>query len=124
MQHNNPLTPSDKLRLALADFRGTDTWYSHGLVQDFLYTKGAKYFIETTNSYWLLDVIATEFHPLQQCEPFLVIKVESQANTGRVVVTDGNENVIRSKKLTFTTLIPGTWLFYLMDNVLLLPTEY
>lgn len=123
MEHNKQLS-SDELNLELARFTGTETWYRHCLIKALLYTEGAQYFFQTTESYWLLDVIATEYYPLLECEPFLFIKVESESNKAKIVVTDGNDKVLKSKEIPFTTLIPGIWLFYLTDNVLLLPSEY
>jgi len=112
------------LESALMQFIGTENWYQHPLIPAMTYTDGVKYFAEQTESYWLLDIIATEHFPMLKEQPFLFITVESQNGSCTIVVTDGNGNELKSKHVTFTTLIEGTWKFYLLDDVLLLPSEY
>ena len=123
MHDQNPLDPG-QLQLQLGQFTGTQSYYRHPFVNGLLYTEGAQFFFETTESYWLLDLIASGYFPLLENEPFLSIKVESVANRAEIVVTDGNHNVLKKQTVPSTTLVSGTWPFFLTDNVLLLPSEY
>ncbi len=109
---------------ALMQFMGTEYWYSHSLAPAMTYTDGVKYFAEKTESYWLLDVIATEYFPMLKEQPFLFITVESKHGSCDIIVKDGDDQELISKHVPVTTLIEGTWNFYLYDNVLLLPSEY
>jgi hypothetical protein len=108
----------------LMQFIGTEHWYKHPLMPAMTYTDGIKYFAEQTESYWLLDVIATEYFPMLKDQPFLFITVESQNGSCTIVVKDGDSKELKSKHVPFTNLIEGTWSFYLFDDVLLLPSEY
>ena len=108
----------------LSNFVGTECWYRHPFQKEFLLTDGVKYFADRTQSYWLLDVIATEYFSLLKDQPFMVITVKAENAACVIVVTDGNENQIQLKDIPFTTLTDGLWKFYLTDSVILLPSEY
>jgi len=108
----------------LTNFVGTKYWYQHPQNNAMTFTDGVKYFAERAQSYWLLGVIVTEYFPMLKDHPLLVITAESQREHCVIFVTDGNENQLQSKHIPYTTLIEGQWKFYLMDNVLLLPSEY
>jgi flagellar hook-associated protein FlgK len=108
----------------LANFCGTNFWYQHHLVKRMTYTDGVKYFADRTGSFWLIDVVATEFFPLLAEQPFLSVMVKSDGNSCEILVTDGNDNQITARKFSFTTMPAGEWKFYLTDGVLLLPSEY
>lgn len=118
---------SDQLARALAGFTGTTVWFRHSLVSAMTYTEGVRYFAEEggkQGAYWFLDVVATEFYPLLKRELFLVITVSVEDQQALIRADDGNDRVIREKTIEFTDLQPGTWRFYLTDDVLLLPSEY
>ena len=108
----------------LADFCGTNYWYLHHLVKEMTYTDGVKYFLDRTGSFWLIDVVATEFFLLLADQPFLSIIVKSDSNSCEIVATDGNDNRITARNYSFSTMPGGEWKFYLTDGVLLLPSEY
>lgn len=114
----------ETLEQNLMRFIGTENWYQHSLVPAMTYTDGVKYFAEQTGSYWILDVIATEYFPMLKEQPFLFISVESKNASCTILVTDGDGQELKSKPVSFTTLIEGVWTFYLVDDVLLLPSEY
>lgn len=109
----------------LSNFCGTSHWYQHSFAHGMSYTDGVKYFAERTGSFWLIDLIAAEFFTLlQKDRPILSIKVVSEGVSTVITVTDGNEAQITCKHIQFSTLVSGTWKFYLTDGVLLLPSEY
>ena len=112
------------LESELMQFIGTEHWYSHSLAPSMTYTDGVNYFAEKTASYWLLDVIATEYFPMLKEQQFLFITAESKNGSCDIIVKDGDDQELISKHVPVTTLIEGTWNFYLYDNVLLLPSEY
>ena len=108
----------------LMQFIGTEHWYSHNLAPSMTYTDGVQYFAEKTESYWLLDVIATEYFSMLKQQPFLFITVQSENGSCDIIVKDADDQELISKHVSLTTLLEGTWNFYLYDNVLLLPSEY
>jgi hypothetical protein len=114
----------EALESALMQFMGTEHWYSHSLAPAMTYTDGVQYFAEKTESYWLLDVIATELFPMLKQHLFLFITVQSENGSCDIIVKDGDDQELISKHVPVTTLIEGSWNFYLYDNVLLLSSEY
>ncbi|MCD2452049.1 MAG: hypothetical protein Q8K07_15795 [Methylicorpusculum sp.] len=108
----------------LAEFCGTSQWYQHHLVKDMTYTDGIKYFADRTGSFWLIDLVATEFFPLLTEQPLLVIIASSEGKSCELTVTDGNDAQITARNFSFSTMPAGEWKFYLTDDVLLLPSEY
>ena len=118
---------AQRLAAGLAGFHGTAEWYRHWLVKRLLYTEGVQFFAEQggqSGAYWFLDVVATEFFPLQQKEPFLSIKLSVAGKKAAIRVDDGNGRLLREKNIEYTDMQPGDWPFYLTDDVLLLPGEY
>lgn len=113
-----------QLVFELANFCGTNFWYQHHLVKTMTYTDGVKYFADRTGSFWLIDVVATEFFPLLTEQPFLSLIVKVDGNSCEIVATDGNDNQITARNYSFSTMPAGEWKFYLTDDVLLLPSEY
>lgn len=112
------------LRSELAQYTGTEQWYRHGLNRHMLYTDGVKHFAERAGCYWFLDIVATELFRLQRQNPFLVIALEVGDGTADIVVDDGDGRAIYRRHIEYTDAPVGTWRFYLIDNVLLLPSEY
>lgn len=110
--------------LHLGEFTGTENWYRHALVKNMLYTDGVKYVIETCGAYWLLDIIATEYFPnLEKFGGFLTIEMKSLGSTGRITVTDGNENILKKRSIAFTNFPTGSVTFWMENNILYLPNE-
>lgn len=110
---------------ALNNFTGTEQWHRHGLVRSFLYTDGVAFFAENAGggAYWLLDILATEVLPLQKQYPFIAVEF-AVGDTNVITATDGDENIIYSRTIDYTDCPHGLWKFYLIDNILLLPSEY
>jgi len=118
---------SGQLEDALRNFYGTQEWYRHWLVKALLYTEGVQFFAEQggeQGAFWFLDVVATEFFPLLKKEPFQSIKLAVEGRKAVITVENGNGKVLKRKDVEYTDMQPGTWPFYLTDNVLLLPGEY
>jgi hypothetical protein len=116
-----------ELEQTLAQFTGTENWYAHSFVKGFTYTDGVRWFASNageSGAYWLIDLLATEFYPLLKTEPVLVITVSVENGAAVINATDGNERIIKTKKISYTDLQEGEWTYYLIDDVLLLPSEY
>jgi len=110
----------------LAYFTGTETWFRHGLARNVLYTEGAQYVAEHGGAYWLIDAIAfSQSEPSVAHEDFqlwtLTVKPDHSAT---LVCSDGNNNVVYSRDITFTDFPLDEIRFYFTNNVILLPSEY
>lgn len=111
------------LKTELSQFTGTEHWYKH-MFGGMLYTDGVKYFAEHAGTYWFLDIVATELMKLAEREGFLSIHINSDGHAAGLSATEGNEKTLWSRHIDFTDCPAGLWKFFLVDNVLLLPSEY
>ncbi len=108
----------------LQNFTGTESWYSHKLMHETVYTEGVKYFADHAGAYWFLDIVDTELFPLQKEHGFLSITMTVANEQALITATDGNETTLWDKQISFTDCPDGTYRFFFTDNVLLLTSEY
>ena len=54
---------------------------------------------------------------------FIVCNVEAKNEEATITYEDGNYNKLYEKKIDFTTL-DGDYKFYIIDGIILLPSEY
>lgn len=106
----------------LSQFTGTENWYKHPFSK-VTYTDGVKYFADQAGAYWFIDIavcLPMEFPK----EEFFSVSLESSDGKAKLVVDDGNENILMTKDIEFTDCPDGTYEFYLTNDVLLLTSEY
>lgn len=116
-----------ELKHALKDFTGTEQWYRHALFRAFTYTDGVKFLAGQAGAYWLLDLIFgfQHEHLTLQEAPFQVWDLTvHEDKTATLKCTDGNYNPLHEHRLEFTDFPLPDFRFYLIDRVLLLPSEY
>ncbi len=119
---NEKLTKAD-----LAQFTGTENYYRHSFVRTIFYTDGIKYLAENAAAYWLIDEIAfLQMLPKIENQEFQIwqLIVNLAKNTCVLSCEDGNSNVLFSKKIFFTDFPLDEIKIYLVNNVMLLPSEY
>lgn len=112
----------------LKQFIGTEQYFFHPLVKQFNYTDGVRYFARNAGghgAYWFLDIVATEFfhHPSRDHD-FAAITLKVKDSSAVISMDDGNGRVIWNRAIEFTDCDEGEWKFYLIGNVMLLPSEY
>jgi len=115
-----------ELKGSLSQFTGSEKWYRHFFNRKFHYTDGVKYFAENAGNgaYWFLDIMATEFNKLQAENRFMSVFLNVQDSEAVLELTDGNDGILAGKRIEFTDCPEGEWKFYLIDNVMLLPSEF
>jgi hypothetical protein len=127
-QVNIRIMKTEKLSKSdLAEFTGTEKWYRHTLVQNFLYTDGVKYVAEKAGAYWLIDEIAfQQAHPLVKREEFQVwtLNVDLEQSTATLTCDNGNYQIVFTKQISYTDFPMEEIKIYVADNVILLPSEY
>lgn len=111
----------------LSNFYGTEHYYPMGLIRIYL-TDGVKYFADTCECYWLMQEICLGLYKLHQQLGTLFINIEVNKNHTVIIRAEQDEGmpVVFQKKIKdLCKLIPvGEYRLYLMNNVLLLPSEY
>ena len=109
----------------LSQFYGTEKYHKTFIFNPKLvHTDGVQYFADQAGAFWLLDIIATEVYPLTKPYPFMVITMTVGGKQGKLVVDDGDDNWIYQKNIEFTDCPDGEYRFYLIGDVLMLPSEY
>ncbi len=111
----------------LAQFYGSENWYRHCLVRSVLFTDGAKYVADAGGAYWLLDEIALaqKFEKKVAGEAFQLWRLTvKEDTTATLVCEDGNGRIVYEKKIPFTDFPLAEIFFYVVNNTILLPTEY
>ena len=113
----------------LEGFYGTEGYHRFNLFTPIVATDGVIYFAKEGNAFWALDQMITmrmqliENGKIQSSE-WLFFTIASNGKKADIVVDDGNGNIYAKKHIAHTDLEKGEYKFYLMDNVLLLPSEY
>jgi hypothetical protein len=117
----------DSLTSQLAQFTGTEQYHYNPLYPWLKYTDGVRFFAGNAGSgaYWFLDIIGTELRKHTVDEPFLSIGFSVYTDKHGVInVTDGNDKQVYVRKLEYTDCPAGDYKFFLLDNVLMLSSEY
>lgn len=111
----------------LAQFIGTEHWYRHNLNRKVTYTDGARHVAQAGGAYWLLDelALAQAYQKEVAAEPFQkwTLKVRED-DTATLTCEDGDLQVVFTKELTFTDFPLDEISFFVIDNVILLTSEY
>ncbi len=124
-------------------FIGAQNWYKNPF--GILYTDGVQWIAETLNCYWLINDIALYSRKIRDFPnqyPFLAVDfMAPEEGKGKLLVGDGNDKVLFSKRYSFADLMieneafkavketPSIRFFLCHDGganryVLMLPTEY
>lgn len=106
-----------------SEYIGTENYYKHfGNVK---LTDGTKALADKLGAYWLMDIVASYQMGLRS-QPFQVWKLEKNktGNGAKVTCEDGNKNVLRSQRLTFTDFEYDECTLWFQEGVLMLPSEY
>ena len=90
------------------------------------YTDGVKDLVENSEAYWLIDlIISHQAHKKVNCQPFQVWKLErAKGNAFTIIATDGNDNRILCQVVPYSDFPFDTATIWLVDDTLLLPSEY
>jgi hypothetical protein len=114
----------------LKQFTGSEQFYRHGLSRNHIYTEGVQFLAERAQAYWLLDKIALHGSSKIGRERFQVWKLTVNPDCSATLTTeDGNDNVLRTEKLSYTDFPLREIALWAVRNELngftiMLPSEY
>lgn len=123
---------ANELRNALSQFIYTEAYFFNPINPDIHYTTGAIFFFENAGggAYWLLDILLTQPEILKplKTEHFLIVQL-AVTDDMRAVLTVANDTgsdatVYYRRDLDYTDCPAGEWMLYMIDHVILLPSEY
>lgn len=115
----------EQLSHELAQFTGTTVWRRNPLYGGMLYTDGIAYMAKRAGAYWLLDCIGIRvFHEVKHSAPY-IIRFTSNEGKGTLSVREmDSKEPCLVYPIDYTDFPQGSIEMYLMDGVLLLPSEY
>jgi hypothetical protein len=118
-------TEASKLESSLASFTGSLERYRHW-TRRFVFTPGVKYLADFAQAWWLIDLIASHCrHPRLQGEAFQVWKLNvAPDHSATLLIEDGNDHLLLKLSIHFTDFPLSTVTLWLIDDTLLLPSEY
>jgi hypothetical protein len=113
-----------ELKVPEQAYHGTDGYYKY--LMGTKLTSGVKALAEEYGCFWFLDVITSVQHMEKvKAEGFQVWKLTRvKDDEFKVVMEDGNDNVIYKQKIGFSNFKDDTLTLWLVDSVILLPSEY
>lgn len=118
-------TEIQELRKELRHFSGTECYYRHFLYPKYVYTEGVKYLAEQAESYWLIDYIFSHQSLASiRGERFQVWKLNVQDHRAKMVVEEGNDKHIATFTIPYTDFPLESFTLWMVDKILLLPSEY
>ncbi len=104
----------------LSQFTGTAKYYKH-FTGSLVYTDGVKYLADKAGAHWLIDIVAS----YRRKEPFQVWELKVADQKGVVTMKeDTDKPELVKQKIPFTDFPLESITLYLIDGVLLLPSEY
>lgn len=125
-QKQSKLSP-EEIQRRLGGFTGTENYYKFHTLK---LTDGVKWLAEVCECYWLLDIIFSiaRFERKLRGQEFVVCKIRviRLAHSTKAVFTadDGNNNILYRQNIPFTDFPLDEIKLYLVDGVILLPSEY
>ena len=116
----------EQLKIELQHFTGSDQFYQNPLFRGYVYTEGVRHLVEKAGAYWLIDyVLSSQLLPSLKGQPFQVWIIKVEPNNHAVfTVEDGNDNQLATFKIEFTDFPIQEFTLWLVDNTLMLTTEY
>ena len=113
----------EELENNLAQFMGTEEHHRFSPLTKLVCTDGVMYLAENAGCFWLLDILAS----VQSMDK--IRREDMQVlifNTGELTVRieDGNKNVLYTQDIGFTDFPLDEITLWVMNNVVLLPSEY
>ena len=110
----------EEILTELGMFIGTQNYYAYNGLN---LTDGVKYLADSCEAYWLLDVICS-YQPNLKTEWMQVWILDVEQDSGLITCENGNKHALIQQFVEFTDFPLPTIKLFLIDGVILLPSEY
>jgi hypothetical protein len=113
----------------LVGFTGSETIYINPLFK-YRYTEGMRFVAERAQAWWLLDAIASWQIKLKRrkdldFQVWTLRRTPAKGpNSADLVCTDGNDGHVLTQHLDYSSFPMDEFKVYLIEGVMLLPSEY
>lgn len=101
---------------------GTEHYYTIKPLKQ-KYTDGVRRVIEKADACWLVSDICVILTALHRSD-FTSIQLSVKDKKATLLFTDGNYGKVYKQEYKYTDFPEGKWIFFYMDGVLMLNTEY
>jgi hypothetical protein len=115
----------NQFKQELQHYTGSECVYRHSFSKG-TYTEGVQFVASRLGAYWLMDLIFSlqwKREVLEQSFQTWKLQV-GEGSTAVLKLEDGNGNAVLTHDIPFTDFPLPEFTFWLIDNVLLLPSEY
>lgn len=116
----------DQLQSELEQFTGTTQYYR--IDRKTLLTDGTYHLCIQTGAFWLMAVFSSHLIELKPDDWFAVLRLGVSGDSAKVVIEDGNSNIIATQVIEYTDFpLRQITLYACWDTehwVLMLPSEY
>lgn len=114
------------LKAELRQFIGSEVYYRHSFVRSYVYTEGVQHLARQAEAYWLIDhIITNQALDVLKGQPFQVWKITiHEDQSARISVEDGNGEELTFFNLGYTDFPLEEFTLWLVNQTLLLPSEY
>ena len=121
LEQNPPLRAGD-----LDHFHGSEEFYRHPIFKKFVYTEGVRHVADKGGANWLLEKIFACHMCVStlQHQAFTVWSMERKGQGAKITVEDGNGGQLYKETILYTDFPLNHITFWMVDNTLLLPSEY
>lgn len=121
----NPVKDDAKLRAELANFTGTEGYHYLSFMKRLKSTDGVAYLAEKAQAYWLIDVIESHY-PTVKDKDFIVATLTRLGKSKAVfeMKEDTDAPVLVRQNIPYTDFPLSSIKFYIVNGVLMLPSEY
>ena len=119
-----------KTAIDLSHFTGTEKFTRWSPLTDDVLTDGAMYLAEEAGAYWLFDMISSLIPTLTNSSLIVsTLTVDTDTGQAQLTMTDGNENVLHEKTISFTDFPLDSIVIWSAQNGIgghshMLPSEY
>ena len=117
---------AEEIERNLCQFIGTEEWHKFSPLSKLLLTDGAKYLADVCGAFWFMDIIASiQKNPNVAKQDMQVCKlVKNKTGNGAMFIAeDGNDNVLYKQEIPFTDCPLAEMVVWVMNGVILLPSE-
>ena len=106
----------------LPQFTGTESYSRFG---PSLLTDGVAWLINATECFWLIDIInSVQILVKVRAEYFQTFELQVKNNKAKVIVTDGNNNILYKQSISYTDFPLDNITLWRVDGVIILKSEY
>jgi hypothetical protein len=117
----------DEILVELSYFTGTESYHSYKIPtkQEYMLTDGVNYLCRTCECYWLMDyIISLQNHSLIKDQQFQLWRLYLVENKWNICCEDGNKKTLYHATIDFSDFPLNGITVWLIDGVILLPSEY